>query len=121
MAARVTVPATGDLMVDLHLHGHDGGYRLTRLNCVPFADLEGDDASEGRGNLAWVGPYAFSAALIRASTDRSRTETGRGWPLRVNITVRMARPSRPPTASILMSSRTPGLRSTGCSTPTRSP
>ncbi len=53
------------------------------------------------GAATWPGldGSAFSAAFVCTSMLRSRTNTGRSWPLRIVITVRMPLSSASPIAS----------------------
>ena len=64
----------------------------------------------------WAGS-AFSAALTLLTTERSRTTTGRDWPLSVHITVRMPFSSGSETASSWAIRRTPFSNSMTCSWP----
>ncbi len=64
---------------------------------------------------------AFSTELTFTSTERSRTSTGRSWPLRVAMTVRMPASSMSPIASSPTYRVMPLSISTTCSAPTRRP
>ena len=97
----------------LHLHRLDGGDGLPGIDGVAGGDRDGDDAGERRGDMVGVDRSAFSAAGTSLAMLRSRTKTGRSWPLRMHITVRMPRSSGSEIASNPISSSTPRSSVTG--------
>ena len=105
----------------LHLHRLDRGDGLSGLDLVARGDVTVTTPANGAAMWSGLVRSAFSAAGTSLAMLRSRTSTGRSWPLRMHITVRMPRSSGSETASSPISSSTPRSSSTRCSSPWRSP
>ena len=116
MAVRVTVPARG-AVIDASIF--IASIVATVRPCSTVAPLStASVTTPANGAATWPGfaRSAFSAGFVSTSTLRSRTVTGRIWPLRVVTTVRMPWASASETAPSSISSVTPGSSSTVCST-----
>ena len=120
-ATRLTVPALGAVIAASIFIAS-----IVAMVC-PAVDLVADGHTEvttpANGAAMWPGlaRSAFSAVGTVSAMLRSRTSTGRSWPLMVHITVRMPRSSASPIASSPMSSSTPRSSCDAVLVPGRSP
>ena len=120
-ARRSTVPATGVVMEASIFIASMVATVSPAATSWPFSTIT--VTVPWNGAATWPGSpgSAFSAAATAADTVRSRTLTGRIWPLMVHITVRKPRSSGSLTASRPRSRVCPSASRTVCSAPCRRP
>ena len=95
-AMRATVPATGVVMEASIFIASILATMSPAATCSPTATTGVTLPPKGAAMCPGLAGSAFSAAGASASTERSRTEIGRRWPLMVHMTVRMPRSSGSP-------------------------
>ena len=118
---RLTVPAFGAVMAASIFIASMVAMVCPASTLSPEATATVTTPANGAATWSGLERSAFSAAGTSLATLASRTRTGRSWPLKMHITVRMPRSSGSEIASSPISSSTPRSSLTRCSSPRRSP